>query len=696
VLSERLALLVSLDAKGAISGFEKVGKSADRNLSKATQQTDRMGQAFQKVGVGMAATGGLLAVGLFKAAQASEEANLAVVKLENSLKNNPRLVGETSDAFIELADSIQDKTAADGDAIVAGQAMLATFRVTGDQIRELTPLVVDYARKFGTDLVSANAAVGKALDGSVGALKRNGVSIDETLFKTDRYAAVQKALAEQVGGFAEAEGKTFAGSLERLNNQLGDLVEGVGTGAVDAFSSMIGAAEPLIDKMNELDPAVSGTVGKVATFGSAGLIAAGGLSFVVGKAIELRNSIKDLPSRVGQLTGGLRGLAKVAGVAAAGFALFELNEYRKSLQDAEVDVDALAAALGTLSGASEAQLREMVETTAALGELDQVVSDTADTNIAAATRLVDYAEANGVAADEVAHLRDIVADKKAVDVQAAADQNANSDAIAGAIGPTGELADETEGLTTELDELSTALKAQFDPLFGAQDAALKLAEAQAAATEAVKEHGAGSAEAVLANRELTAAALEYESSLIELQSAVVAGDVSQEEYTATLNRWVTQGHITRTAADQAAAAFGTLTSKAEAVPDSVTTTVVTPGLIAAIMNVNNLIDRLGVMQGTYAANSGLGAFYGGSYDGLATGGPAMAGQTYIVGERGPELLTMGRSSGYVTPNNQIGTAGGSQTIVIQVGDRVIDELVVDSLGRVESRNGAVRVRTRAA
>lgn len=37
----------------------------------------------------------------------------------------------------------------------------------------------------------------------------------------------------------------------------------------------------------------------------------------------------------------------------------------------------------------------------------------------------------------------------------------------------------------------------------------------------------------------------------------------------------------------------------------------------------------------------------------ATGGPVYGGQTYLVGERGPELLTMG-GNGMVTPNNQLG------------------------------------------
>lgn len=42
--------------------------------------------------------------------------------------------------------------------------------------------------------------------------------------------------------------------------------------------------------------------------------------------------------------------------------------------------------------------------------------------------------------------------------------------------------------------------------------------------------------------------------------------------------------------------------------------------------------------------------YGG---GLADGGRAMAGRMVLVGERGPELLHMGASSGYVVPNHQM-------------------------------------------
>ena len=184
-ISERLALLVTLDSRGALKGFDDVGKAANKNIGKTTSKLDSMGRSFTTAGVGMVATGAVVAGGLFKMAQASEEAKLSVVKLENSLANNAGLAGSTADEFIELAQAIQGKTAADGDSIVAGVAVLAQGKVNAAQIKELTPLVVDLARKKGIDEVAAFTLASKAVAGNAGALKRSGIVVDEAAFKTD-------------------------------------------------------------------------------------------------------------------------------------------------------------------------------------------------------------------------------------------------------------------------------------------------------------------------------------------------------------------------------------------------------------------------------------------------------------------------------------------------------------------------------
>jgi hypothetical protein len=71
----------------------------------------------------------------------------------------------------------------------------------------------------------------------------------------------------------------------------------------------------------------------------------------------------------------------------------------------------------------------------------------------------------------------------------------------------------------------------------------------------------------------------------------------------------------------------------------------------------------------------------------AMGGPAYAGETYMVGEFGPELLTMGDRSGYVTPANetrqllqlQPAPAGGrGGDFVLQNNRR---DITLDELGR---------------
>ena len=77
---------------------------------------------------------------------------------------------------------------------------------------------------------------------------------------------------------------------------------------------------------------------------------------------------------------------------------------------------------------------------------------------------------------------------------------------------------------------------------------------------------------------------------------------------------------------------------------------------AARSIVNNLASdllRLGV--NTLLRNTGIGLFA--NLPGLANGGSAQAGRSYLVGERGPEIFTP-KSSGTVIPNNQIGGAGG--------------------------------------
>jgi len=72
------------------------------------------------------------------------------------------------------------------------------------------------------------------------------------------------------------------------------------------------------------------------------------------------------------------------------------------------------------------------------------------------------------------------------------------------------------------------------------------------------------------------------------------------------------------------------------------------------------------ITGPLAGAMGLSSFFGGK----AIGGPVQAGGTYLVGERGPEILTMGGRGGHITPNNKISSGDGvviNQTINVSTG-----------------------------
>nr|WP_273482861.1 phage tail tape measure protein [Kribbella italica] len=69
--------------------------------------------------------------------------------------------------------------------------------------------------------------------------------------------------------------------------------------------------------------------------------------------------------------------------------------------------------------------------------------------------------------------------------------------------------------------------------------------------------------------------------------------------------------------------------------------------------------------------------------GRASGGPVVAGRQYLVGERGPEILTMGGASGNITPNSAL----GGTTIIenhIEIGGEVVR--VVRSEIKQDQRN----------
>lgn len=313
-LLERLEMLITADGKAARREFEQIGKTADKELGKAEDRIGRTANRMQSLGTGVAIGGAIVVGGLGLLAKAADDANVQVLKLENSIKNSDQAFRNNGKSLQDLAGDLQKVTAADADAVVGAQSVLVQFGLTESQILRLTPLVVDLSRKMGVDMEAAGRAVARSVDGSAGALKRMGISVDEAEFATDSFQATFDALNQTVGGFARQEGKTFSGQLEILKNNVGDLGEAVGTGAAGVLGSLAGQAAGAAGALNELNPGILTAVGGLATTGGLVATVGGGFAVAAGKITEMREELV----RTGE--DGKRSLTNV-GKAAAGIAV---------------------------------------------------------------------------------------------------------------------------------------------------------------------------------------------------------------------------------------------------------------------------------------------------------------------------------------------------------------------------------------
>lgn len=324
-LLERLQILIDADAKGAVRELDKAGTAADRLDAKLEKGAAKTSARLTSIGTKAAIGGAAVLGGLYRLAQASDDAEKQQLKLENSIKNSDRAFSNGGKALKDLAQGLQQVTAADGDAIVGAQSLLVQFGLTEKQVKTITPLVVDLSRKLGIDLDAAAKMVGKSIGGSAGALKKAGIDIDATRLKTDAFGATVDALAGSVGGFARQEGATFAGQIQILKNGLGDLGESVGKGAATVFASVATDAAKAAGALNQVNPAILESAGGIAAVGASAITVAGSFAFAAGQVGKIKTAFTNAEQ------GGLTSLGKIGAAVTAVVGTFVALEAAASI-----------------------------------------------------------------------------------------------------------------------------------------------------------------------------------------------------------------------------------------------------------------------------------------------------------------------------------------------------------------------------
>ena len=260
---------------------------------------DRASDTFDKLGRKVGDTGGKFSKFSGVAKLAVAAAGVAVVKfaddsvdaykdaekqqrvLTDAYGRFPGLADVSIQSLRDMAQATQSKTKFDGDAVAAAMGSLAQYKLTGTQLKSLTPLMLDYAEKTGKSLPDAAGALGKALLGQGRALKDVGINFKDMKDPTKNFDQLMGGLRKQVGGFAEKEGKTAEGRAATLKNKFGDIQETVGSKLLPVLEKMTDAGIKVVDWMGKNE-------GKVKVLGAAiiGLTVAVG-AYRVAQALSL-------------------------------------------------------------------------------------------------------------------------------------------------------------------------------------------------------------------------------------------------------------------------------------------------------------------------------------------------------------------------------------------------------------------------
>jgi hypothetical protein len=227
-------------------------------------------------------------------------------------------------------------------------------------------------------------------------------------------------------------------------------------------------------------------------------------------------------------------------------------------------------------------------------------------------------------------------------------------------------------------EANDELRAQVDPVFALLDAQEDLRESNEAYDEAVKRHGKNSREARQALRDQAVAALDLQGAVGEL------GEEFDGHLTPAMRNTLRAAGFTKGEINGVEREFQRARRAGEKFDDRYTARVSMDNYRDVNGKLNGLLRDLENFDGRWTATMVTNyERHGkpGTGGGLATGGVAEAGQSYVVGENGPEILQMGNRHGAVIPNHALGDAGGGDLyLTVDLGEGITQRL------RIERRN----------
>jgi len=227
------------DQKVNIDIKTRGAKKSKQDISGLSTSISSLGRSALNAGAAYFGTRGLIQ-GLM------ESTRLAGVQ-EQAEKSLEVALGKRSQALLDQASALQKVTTFGDESIIGVQASIAAFVDSEEQIKKATEATLDIAVAMGMDLKSAGDLVAKTLGSSTNAMSRYGIEVKGAVGSTERLESLTNNVAKLFGGQASAQAQTYAGSVEQLKNQLGDMGEQIGRIVIPVFEELAPHLRTAID-----------------------------------------------------------------------------------------------------------------------------------------------------------------------------------------------------------------------------------------------------------------------------------------------------------------------------------------------------------------------------------------------------------------------------------------------------------------
>lgn len=669
-----VTLSVIGDVEQAKAKFRELGIEVDHFGQKAKSSGERLANLGSKMSMNVTLP---IVAGLGLATKAASDLEQSVGAVESIFGEAKRPVEEFGETAAETA-GLSKRQVNEMAAVIGAslQGMGYEADEAASTVVTLEQRAADMAATFGGTTEEAIQAVASALRGERDPIERYGASLKQVDIdarvaamgldtstvaakkKSEAAAALDlilQATASTEGAFAR-EQDTTAGATARARAQLENSAATLG-------DKLLPIAAEAADKVAFLAEKFASLPGAVQT----GILALAGIAAVSGPILTAAGNVAKLTSALSKVNiaalaakGGLVGTAvAIAGLVTAASLAAEGMESK--IGDV---LDQLTAKFSELGD------EDLAEKWRDLGGDLETFEAIAERNVGVAIRLRDALKAQG---EETGALDAIIDTYVTKQKNAETSTKAATDAVSGETAALGVLGEEAEGASESLEKLLDITNSMFNSTLDYEQSVLRTRDALVEYHAKVAEVMTTKGEDVEANRALEESILATAEAILGQSRNAADAAVAQSELT-----------------DEAARAELAAKTQREELERVAQTLAPTDPLRKRL---NEYIYELASLEGKHVTTTIETVYVSRGSPGsapirlMASGGRFQRGETAVVGEEGPELVTFG-AAGTVIPNNKIpsralseGQRGGAVPVV---------NVTVNVAGSVQTERDLVR------